>query len=74
MKIIDVGTTNKTYIKDYEDNVSSKTAAILKVHKSNYKIKGFISEVSIKNSFNKVSSGAQALLPFSRLIALSTSL
>ena len=41
MKIIDVGTTNKTYIKDYEDNVSSKTAAILKVHKSNYKIKGF---------------------------------
>ena len=48
MKIIDVGTTNKTYIKDYEDNVSSKTAAILKVHKSNYKIKGFISEVSIK--------------------------
>ena len=48
MKIIDVGTTNKTYIKDYEDNVSSKTAAILKVHKSNYKIKGFTSEVSIK--------------------------
>ena len=47
MKIIDVGTTNKTYIKDYEDNVSSKTAAILKVHKSNYKIKGFTSEVSI---------------------------
>jgi L-seryl-tRNA(Ser) seleniumtransferase len=48
LKIIDIGTTNKTYIKDYEDNVTSKTAAILKVHKSNYKIKGFTSEVSIK--------------------------
>jgi len=48
LKIIDIGTTNKTYIKDYEDNVTSKTAAILKVHKSNYKIQGFTSEVSIK--------------------------
>tara|TARA_B110000263_G_scaffold134578_1_gene116883 strand:+ start:4522 stop:5880 length:1359 start_codon:yes stop_codon:yes gene_type:complete len=49
LKIVDVGTTNKTYIKDYEENITSKTAAILKVHKSNYKIKGFTSEVSIKD-------------------------
>jgi L-seryl-tRNA(Ser) seleniumtransferase len=48
LKIIDVGTTNKTYIDDYEENITSKTAGILKVHKSNYKIKGFTSEVSIR--------------------------
>ncbi len=47
-KTIDVGTTNKTYIKDYEDNITDKTVAILKVHKSNYKIEGFTSEVEIK--------------------------
>ena len=47
-KTIDVGTTNKTYIKDYENNITDKTVAILKVHKSNYKIEGFTSEVEIK--------------------------
>ena len=48
LSIKDVGTTNKTYISDYEKNINSNTAAILKVHKSNYKIKGFTEEVSIR--------------------------
>ena len=47
LSIKDIGTTNKTYISDYEKNINSNTAAILKVHKSNYKIKGFTEEVSI---------------------------
>ena len=48
LSIKDVGTTNKTYISDYEKNINSNTAAILKVHKSNYKIKGFTEEVNIR--------------------------
>jgi len=47
-KIVDIGTTNKTYITDYEENITNKTVAILKVHKSNYKIEGFTNEVEIK--------------------------
>lgn len=51
-KLIDVGTTNKTYLSDYEENISEKTVAILKVHKSNYRIEGFTEEVDIKKLSN----------------------
>ena len=51
-KIIDIGTTNKTYLRDYENNITEKTIAILKVHKSNYKIDGFTSEVGINELSN----------------------
>jgi L-seryl-tRNA(Ser) seleniumtransferase len=44
----EVGTTNKTHLADYEKAINSKTALILKVHKSNYAIQGFSQEVSLK--------------------------
>jgi L-seryl-tRNA(Ser) seleniumtransferase len=44
----EVGTTNKTRLSDYESNVWEKTALILKVHKSNYRIAGFSQETSIE--------------------------
>lgn len=37
----EVGTTNKTKIEDYENNINENTAMILKVHRSNFKISGF---------------------------------
>ena len=43
----EVGTTNKTHLKDYANAVGPKTAMILKAHKSNYKIVGFTKEVGI---------------------------
>jgi len=43
----EVGTTNKTHLKDYQAAVGPQTAMILKVHKSNYKIVGFTKEVAI---------------------------
>jgi len=46
-KMLEIGTTNKTHIQDYENGISSNTAAILYVHTSNYKVIGFTSEVSI---------------------------
>jgi L-seryl-tRNA(Ser) seleniumtransferase len=41
----EVGTTNKTHLVDYENAVNENTAALMKVHTSNYKICGFTKEI-----------------------------
>lgn len=46
-KLVDVGTTNKTYVTDYEIAISPKTVALLRCHPSNYEVKGFASETPI---------------------------
>ncbi len=46
-KLVEVGTTNKTHPEDYTNAITENTAAILRVHPSNYKIQGFSSEVSL---------------------------
>ncbi len=56
----EVGTTNKTYIKDYENAINENTALLLKVHKSNYEIVGFSHEVSTEEL---VSLGRKKNLP-----------
>lgn len=43
----EVGTTNKTHLRDYENAVTSETAALLKVHPSNFRIIGFTKEVPL---------------------------
>ena len=44
--LIDVGTTNRTYVRDYDDAVTEKTAVFLKVHSSNFRVEGFTAEVA----------------------------
>lgn len=74
-KMVEVGTTNRTHPHDYENAVTEETAAILRVHPSNYRIEGFSSEVPL-DALVKIAHdaglpliddvGAGALLDFSR--------
>ena len=40
-RLVEVGTTNRTYVADYESGITENTAAILKVHASNFRVMGF---------------------------------
>lgn len=44
----EVGTTNKTHLRDYENALCGSTAMLLKVHQSNYRVIGFTEEVAIE--------------------------
>ncbi len=46
--LVEIGTTNKTHYSDYVDVINENTAALLKVHTSNYRIVGFTQSVSIE--------------------------
>lgn len=46
-KLVEVGTTNKTHLYDYENAITENTALILKVHPSNYRVVGFTKEIEL---------------------------
>ncbi len=45
--MVEVGTTNKTHMSDYENAITDKSAVMVKVHTSNYRILGFTSQVDV---------------------------
>jgi L-seryl-tRNA(Ser) seleniumtransferase len=46
-RLVEVGTTNKTSLKDYDSAITDRTALILKAHWSNFRIVGFSAEASL---------------------------
>jgi L-seryl-tRNA(Ser) seleniumtransferase len=47
-KLIEVGTTNRTHLRDFQENLTPQTALILRAHHSNFKIIGFTTEPSLE--------------------------
>lgn len=48
VKLVEVGTTNRTHADDYRRAISAKTSAIVKIHRSNFEVSGFVAEVGVK--------------------------
>ncbi len=48
VKLVEVGTTNRTYAADFEEAITPRNAALLRVHSSNFRLVGFTSEVTLE--------------------------
>jgi len=48
-KLVEVGTTNRTYVRDYANAITARTAAILRVHASNFALRGFVAKAASRD-------------------------
>ena len=47
-QLVEVGTTNRTHLDDYRRAIGARTGAIVKVHRSNFAVAGFVAEVTVR--------------------------
>jgi L-seryl-tRNA(Ser) seleniumtransferase len=48
-RLVEVGATNRTHLRDYREAITADTAALMRVHPSNYRVIGFTSEVGTRD-------------------------
>jgi L-seryl-tRNA(Ser) seleniumtransferase len=46
--LVEVGTTNRTYLRDFEEAITPRTRAVLAVHRSNFRLEGFVAEPTLE--------------------------
>ena len=61
-RMVEVGTTNRTYVRDYETALTDATAALLKVHPSNFRISGFTHAASLADLAPIAATGRAVLI------------
>ena len=60
--LVEVGTTNRTHIADYSDVIGESTGAIVKVHRSNFELRGFVAEAPVSELSSLARTHALPLL------------
>lgn len=61
-ELVEVGTTNRTHLRDYTGAISPTTGAIVKVHRSNFTMQGFVTEVSVEALASELSADGPPII------------
>ena len=61
-RLVEVGTTNRTHLRDYTAALSPNAGAIVKVHRSNFTMEGFVAEVSVEALASELGDGGPPII------------